>query len=72
MGAVLGGLTGGETGGTQGTVVGTLAGGALFSPVGMSRLAVVLAKPHVQTMLRQSPKLAAAIASLQAMPEQEP
>jgi hypothetical protein len=71
VGAVLGGLSGAETGGTKGAVTGTLVGGALTSPAGMSRLAVALARPSVQAMLRQAPKLAAALASL-ATESQEP
>jgi hypothetical protein len=38
----------------------------------MSRLAVTLARPSVQAILRQAPKLAAALASLQMMDDQEP
>jgi hypothetical protein len=69
VGAVLGG---GSTGDWKGGVAGSLVGGAMTSPAGMSRLAVALSRPGVQAILRQSPRLAAAIASLQAMEGQEP
>jgi hypothetical protein len=72
VGAVIGGVTGGQTGGWQGGVAGSLVGGAMTSPAGMSRLAVTLSRPSVQAILRQSPRLAAAVASLQAMEGQEP
>jgi hypothetical protein len=72
VGAVLGGVTGAQTGGWKGGMVGSLAGSAMTSPLGMSRLAVALSRPGVQAILRQSPRLAAAVASLQAMEGQEP
>jgi hypothetical protein len=71
VGAVLGGVTGAQTGGTKGAVVGSLVGGALTSPAGMSRLAVALTKPAVQTLLKQSPRLAAAVAALMAGEENQ-
>ena len=72
VGAVLGGVSGAQTGGYQGGVAGALVGGALTSPAGMSRVAVALSRPGVQAILRQSPRLAAAVASLQAMEGQAP
>jgi hypothetical protein len=72
VGAVLGGVSGAQTGGWEGGVAGTLVGGAMTSPAGMSRIAVALSRPGVQAILRESPRLAAAIASLQAMEGQEP
>jgi hypothetical protein len=72
VGAVIGGVSGAQTGGWEGGVAGSLVGGAMTSPAGMSRLAVALSRPGVQAILRQSPRLAAAIASLQAMDGQEP
>jgi hypothetical protein len=72
VGAVIGGVSGSQTGGWEGGVAGSLVGGAMTSPAGMSRLAVALSRPGVQAILRESPRLAAAIASLQAMEGQEP
>jgi hypothetical protein len=66
VGAVIGGLAGEQVGGHKGAIGSALAVGALTSPAGMSRLAVTLAKPGVQAILRQSPKLAAAVASFMA------
>lgn len=66
VGAVLGGVGGAEAGGTKGAAMGAIVGGALTSPLGMSRLAVTLAKPGVQALLRGSPRLAAAVASFLA------
>jgi hypothetical protein len=72
VGAVLGGVTGAQTGGTKGAATGALVGGALTSPAGMSRLAVTMTRPSVQAILRQSPRLAAALAELMVAEEQEP
>ena len=72
VGAVIGGVSGAQTGGWEGGVAGTVVGGAMTSPAGMSRLAVALQRPGVQAILRESPRLAAAIASLQAVAAQEP
>ncbi|HMF61860.1 MAG TPA: hypothetical protein VK595_15880, partial [Vicinamibacterales bacterium] len=71
VGAVLGGVTGAEAGGTKGALVGGLVGGALTSPAGMSRLAVTLGRPSVQAILRQSPRLATAMAQLMGAENQE-
>jgi hypothetical protein len=72
VGAVAGGLTGAETHGQKGAIAGAIVGGALTSPKGMSRLAVALTQPGVQAILRHSPRLASAVASLMAMEGEEP
>jgi hypothetical protein len=66
VGAVSGGVLGSQADGAKGAAVGALVGGALTSPAGMSRLAVALSKPGVKVILRGSPKLAAAVASVMA------
>jgi hypothetical protein len=71
VGAVLGGVGGSEVGGAKGAAAGAVIGGALTSPAGMSRLAIALAKPGVQIILRQSPRLAAAVASFMTPSDQE-
>lgn len=68
--AVGGGL--GALGGGKEALAGTVIGGALLSPLGMSRLANVLQQQGVQQLLKQSPRLAAAIASIMAMQDAEP
>jgi hypothetical protein len=56
LGATLGGITGQYEYGTPGAAVGSILGAAATSPVNLSREAIVLAHPAVQTALRQMPK----------------
>lgn len=66
VGAVVGAVGGAEAGGTKGAAIGSLVGTALMSPAGMSRLAVTITKPSMQAILKQSPRLAAAVAQIMA------
>ena len=70
-GMLLGGALGSQQGGSKGAAAGALAGAAIGSPQGMSKAAIALSKPGVQIMLRNSPRLAAAVASYLAGDQQD-
>ncbi len=59
VGAVMGAMAGEHEGGTPGAALGAMAGAAMTSPAGMSREAIILAHPVMQSLLKQMPRTVA-------------
>lgn len=65
VGAALGGEAGRRQSGAPGAVAGAVLGAAMTSPAGMSREAILLSSPQMQSLLRQMPRATAtALAAL--------